>query len=108
MFDQVNPNRKIWEALSPYDYSMECHEWEFDNPERVCHPFDEKPGKIIGRSTDSIPKTPKTMPLPAGEKCNRIRLKDNPADQGSATTADIDDLLEMIQKARTRNTGGRR
>ena len=35
-------------------------------------------------------------------------MKSNFKCRCSATTADIDDLLEMIQKARTRNTGGRR
>lgn len=106
--DQMSPNRKIWSQLSPFDYSMQCDEWEYDNPSKVCTPFDEKPGKTIRRSTDSVPKTSKSMPLPAGERCNKPKLKNDPADRGSAPTADLDDLLEMAKKARSRSSGPRK
>ncbi|WP_349335652.1 RHS repeat-associated core domain-containing protein [Delftia sp. DS1230] len=108
VYDQINPNDKVWKRFSPFDYTIECLEWESDNEGGTCRPFDEKPGKTITRSHDSIPSTPKSMPLPVGEKCNKSRLKSDPTGPGTAPTADTDDILEMMQKIRTRTRGTRR
>ncbi|KFJ08659.1 RHS repeat-associated core domain protein [Delftia acidovorans] len=66
------------------------------------------PSNPLTRSHDSIPSTPKSMPLPVGEKCNKSRLKSDPTGPGTAPTADTDDILEMMQKIRTRTRGTRR
>ncbi len=100
VYDAVNPNRKIWQSFSPYDYSMECYEWEYENPSKVCTRWDEKPGMVIGRSTDSIPSKAISIPLPRGVKCSKSRLKDDPNKVGSPSTADWDDFMDAFNKAR--------
>ena len=62
------------------------------------------PSNPLPRSHDSI----QSMTLPVGEKCNKSRLKSDPTGPGTAPTADTDDILEMMQKIRTRTIGTRR
>ena len=100
VYDAVHPNKKIWQSFSPYDYSMECYEWEYENPSKMCTRWDEKPGMVIGRSTDSIPAKAISMPLPRGMRCSKPRMKDDPNKAGSASTADWDDFMDAFNKVR--------
>ena len=36
VYDAVHPNKKIWQSFSPYDYSMECYEWEYESPSKCA------------------------------------------------------------------------
>lgn len=104
--DQVNPNKKIWEALSPHSYKRVCDKWEYPNPLKVCNKWDEKPGWITGKASDSIPATSQSIPLPAGYKCLKTSWADDVHGPTPPPTAGIDDVAELILRGRAQRGAG--
>jgi len=87
VFDQVNPNRKIWESLSPYDYKTldrACKTW-------ICS--DGLTCRIV-KSNNYIP--PATI-NPPEKNCSCAELGGS-LETPSAPSADIDDFLEIFQR----------
>jgi len=93
VFDQVNPNRKIWEALSPYDYTQYCRKWMEDDG-LTC-------GKNgIKTAADYIPYKPhtKTSEIPEGYVCIEPYYFPELISPQRAGSAGIDDWLELGTK----------
>jgi hypothetical protein len=96
-YDVVNPNKKIWEAASPYDYTQYCDEWE--KPKTSCGPFDKKPGKDVKTPADFMPnKDWKTSEIPEGYKCSKPTYFPELKERGTAPKADLDDAAEMMNR----------
>jgi RHS repeat-associated protein len=107
-YDVVDPNKKIWEAASPYDYTQYCDEWE--KPKTSCGVFDKKPGMDVKTPSDYLPfkKNTKTSEIPDGYSCSSPTYFPELKETGTAPAADLDDKLDMMRKLQKTRGGSRK
>jgi RHS repeat-associated protein len=107
-YDAVDPNKKIWEAASPYDYTQYCKEWE--KPKTSCGVFDKKPGMDVKTPSDYLPykKNTKTSEIPDGYSCSSPTYFPELQETGTAPAADLDDKLDMMRRLQKTRGGSRK
>ena len=106
VYDQIDPNKKIWQSMSPYDYTQFCKKWKKEK--LTCQPSDREPGYDVKYPSDYVPLSQwKTSELPNGYKCADAEYFPELNSRGSAPAADVDDQLELMRKI-MRTRGGRK
>jgi hypothetical protein len=97
VYDQIDPNKKVWEKMSPYDYAQYCKKWMKSN--LTCGKNDKTPGYSEETPADYIPqKQWKTSEIPQGSQCSEPYYFQELNGPGSAPAADLDDKLEMLKR----------
>ncbi|MCT7304625.1 RHS repeat-associated core domain-containing protein [Ralstonia wenshanensis] len=105
--DALNPNKKPWDAMSPYDYTQYCRQWS--RPKSTCEPEDRVPGRDVKHPEDYVPARDwPTSEIPSGYKCDARDYFPELRKRGTAPTADYNDFIDTINKMRANTRGVRR
>jgi RHS repeat-associated protein len=106
-YDAVSPNQKIWEGLSPHDYTQYCRKWVKAN--KVCTANDREPGMDVKTPSDYFPeKIRRAIDLPRGYTCADPYYFPELIERGAAATADMADALEMMGRVLKSKNRGRK
>jgi len=107
VYDAVNPNRKIWDALSPYDYTQYCKKWS--KPKSSCERWDREAGRDVKGPNDYLPvKYWPVSKVPMGYQCDDVLMFPELRRPSTAPTADYDDAIDLARRVLRNVRGGRR
>jgi hypothetical protein len=105
VYDVINPNRKIWDALGHCDYTPYCRKWS--KPKSSCERWNREAGRDVREPSDylTIEYCP-VKKIPKGYRCDDVFMFPDLQGPSAAPGANYDDAIDLARRIFRNVRGG--